>query len=240
MNKNKKAKSRLLNACRQMDADDSGYLTLDELQAGVDTQPVFANALQALNVKKEDLNVLFKTMDTDASGSISYAEFVENLHKMKTHDTEMMLVFIQHCTNSCHSKIAHMMNKEMVTIKQELGLLMTMANDSWLLPSHAGAATTWKPSNSTHEFLVAEEHDAASGLSQLAPANGSSATSLTSRNTSSYQRSSSPSNKKVDFVQDPMFCCMEKKSRGDQALPSREMLSRDSGHISTEMRPGCS
>jgi len=90
-----KLKKQLLRICGQLDEDESGCLTLDELLTGFDTSPEFHVALSSMDVQREDISSLFNILDDDGSGHVEYDEFVDQLHKMKTQDTHVVLVFIR-------------------------------------------------------------------------------------------------------------------------------------------------
>jgi len=65
-----------------VDVDGSGSLTYHELVEGVE--------------QKEDLPLIYSIMDCDQSGTISCDEFVDQLHKMKSQDTQLLLIFIKY------------------------------------------------------------------------------------------------------------------------------------------------
>jgi len=78
-----------------LDEDNSGSLTLDELLEGYDENPEFHLALSSMDVQREDISSLFNILDDDSSGHVEYDEFVDQLHKMKTQDSHVVLVFIR-------------------------------------------------------------------------------------------------------------------------------------------------
>merc|ERR1719506_1634304 len=88
-------KKQLLRICAQLDDDHSGSLTLDELLTGFDTISEFHVALSSMDVQREDISSLFNILDDDGGGSVEYDEFVDQLHKMKTQDSHVVLVFIR-------------------------------------------------------------------------------------------------------------------------------------------------
>jgi len=100
-----KAKSSLMRICESLDEDVSGELTLDELVAGFSSSREFANAMTVLDIGPEDMEVVFTLLDADKSGSVTYKEFVENLHKMRTQDTQTMLIFIKGYVNDLRGKV---------------------------------------------------------------------------------------------------------------------------------------
>jgi len=89
------AKHVLLVMCAELDADKSGFLTLSELTEGYDTNEKFSHMLKLIDVGKEDMVTMFKVLDEDASGSVSYNEFIEQLNKMKTQEMRTILVFLK-------------------------------------------------------------------------------------------------------------------------------------------------
>eukprot|EP00747_Dinoflagellata_sp_TGD_P138643 gnl/TRDRNA2_/TRDRNA2_175800_c3_seq31.p1 gnl/TRDRNA2_/TRDRNA2_175800_c3~~gnl/TRDRNA2_/TRDRNA2_175800_c3_seq31.p1 ORF type:complete len:584 (+),score=76.87 gnl/TRDRNA2_/TRDRNA2_175800_c3_seq31:255-1754(+) len=98
------AKERLAKLCRQMDVNDDGTLSLDELMGGFKI-PEFEHAMKLMDVRQEDMSTLWNIMDEDGSGDVSYDEFVEQLHKMKCQDDHMMLVFIKSHVKDMQSRI---------------------------------------------------------------------------------------------------------------------------------------
>jgi len=109
-----KLKKQLLRICAQLDEDNSGCLTLDELLAGYDSSPEFHVALSSMDVQKEDILSLFNILDEDGSGHVEYDEFVDQLHKMKTQDSHVVLVFIRGSVKD----IKNMMTAQQVQITE--------------------------------------------------------------------------------------------------------------------------
>jgi len=89
------AKKELLKLCANLDTDRSGNLTQVELLAGFDEDEEFQNVMKLMDIQREDLNMMFSILDEDTSGDIAYEEFVEQLHRMKSQDSQMVLVFIR-------------------------------------------------------------------------------------------------------------------------------------------------
>jgi len=110
------AKRKLLVICEDLDDNKNGTLTLQELENGMQTSEVFANAMRMLDIEPKDLPVLFQVLDDDNSGSVSHTEFVSNLHKMKTQDSHTLQVFIQH---HCQ-QLAKSMSSELGLVRQEM------------------------------------------------------------------------------------------------------------------------
>lgn len=100
------AKQSLMKVCEEIDADKGGTLCLQELLDGFDSQPEFQKSFKVLNIGKEDMTVIFSILDADNSGDVDYHEFVNELHRMKSHDIHTMLVFIKHYVTELDQKVA--------------------------------------------------------------------------------------------------------------------------------------
>jgi len=87
-------KKDLLEACIQLDSNQDGTLSLDELQS-LCHKHGGAEAFRSLNLAKEDLECIFSCIDVDGSGDVSYAEFVDAVFKMRNADVAFMLMFIK-------------------------------------------------------------------------------------------------------------------------------------------------
>lgn len=92
----KKAQAKLLKICKEMDDDDSGCLGLEEMEQGFRKNKEFAACLKLMDIGQGDLKTVFNILDNDMSGSITYSEFVDQIHKMKTQESHTILVFIKH------------------------------------------------------------------------------------------------------------------------------------------------
>jgi Ca2+-binding EF-hand superfamily protein len=153
----KQAKRDLLNICQTIDEDDSGELTLQEIEDGFDHNPEFYERMRTMDVHKEDLANLFKILDEDGSGAVNYNEFVEQLHKIKTMDAQVMLVFIRSSIKDIKEQICqemHMFREDMK--RHEVFATKNVSNQSQILsvlrevhgvtvPPGSGAAQATRP-----------------------------------------------------------------------------------------------
>lgn len=102
------AKTFLLEICKEMDKDGSGDLTEAELFRGFDEHQEFQDILTSMDIKKEDMKVVFRILDVDHSGSVDYNEFISELCAMKQHDSHTLLVFIKYYTKEIRRDLATM------------------------------------------------------------------------------------------------------------------------------------
>lgn len=100
------AAKRLKAMCMDMDDDQSGYLSSQELLDGFDLNIDFQHICKAMDIRKEDMQMVFSIMDSDQSGEVSYDEFVHQLHLMKEHDSHTLLVFIKHYTSEINRNVS--------------------------------------------------------------------------------------------------------------------------------------
>lgn len=85
----------LRNLCQSMDTDASGQLTKEEIVNGYDTNEYFRKLLTVMDIKREDMDIVFTILDKDSSGTILYDEFVDELYQMRTQADHTMLVFLK-------------------------------------------------------------------------------------------------------------------------------------------------
>jgi len=98
-------KKQMVTICAQLDRDGGGFLTKDELIGGACHSVEFANLLKLMDLSMDELGALFEILDTDRSGSISYSEFVEQLHRMKNGDSHTLLMLIKHDVMKVHDDL---------------------------------------------------------------------------------------------------------------------------------------
>jgi len=80
----------------EMDKDENGEMSLQELQRGARTNDEFGNILSLMDISSDQLETVFKIIDQDGSGSVSQEEFCEQLVKMKSQDSRTLLMLIKH------------------------------------------------------------------------------------------------------------------------------------------------
>lgn len=122
------AKSHLDHVCSQMDTDGDGLLTLEEILEGAESNPEFIQTLKVLEVKRAEMATVFAMLDEDRSGTVTYEEFTDNLHRMKTQDDHAMLVFLKHHLNQVKYELADNFDEVGKTL-DDLAAFLKIQND---------------------------------------------------------------------------------------------------------------
>jgi len=94
-------KSALMDYCARMDVDNSGMIVLQELHEGYREHEDFRTLLASLDIQEEELTAVFRVLDSDDSGEVSYEEFVEELIRIQTRDIRTLLTFMKVNVNDC-------------------------------------------------------------------------------------------------------------------------------------------
>jgi voltage-gated sodium channel len=89
------SQSDLVKICAEMDSDDSGQLTKDEIFTGYADNSTFRDTLTELGCEEEDLEIVWTILDSDRSGTVSSTEFVTQIYKMRGSDSQFMLAYIK-------------------------------------------------------------------------------------------------------------------------------------------------
>merc|ERR1719221_695047 len=67
------AKKQLNELCKELDEDNNRTLTQEEFMQAFDS-PGFQEVMVLLGIDREDLTCVFRIMDKDCSGDVSYSE----------------------------------------------------------------------------------------------------------------------------------------------------------------------
>jgi len=89
------ASNDILRICEQMDEDNDGLLSMEELKS-FKHNAEFREAIEKLDLTQEDLTMAFSTMHADHTGAVSYPEFVQKIYKMTDSDSAFMLEQIKY------------------------------------------------------------------------------------------------------------------------------------------------
>mmetsp|Transcript_47859 Transcript_47859/g.111824 ORF Transcript_47859/g.111824 Transcript_47859/m.111824 type:complete len:629 (-) Transcript_47859:51-1937(-) len=82
--------------CDDMDSDESGTLSLEEMLTGFEENEDFARLMRVMDIHREDMQTIFHVLDTDNSGEVSYYEFCEHLSHFFERDPAIMNSLIKY------------------------------------------------------------------------------------------------------------------------------------------------
>lgn len=85
------ATQQLYRLCRRLDLDNSGKIDPSEFVRGFEQDQDFADCLKGMGIGGRDLEWVLSILDKDDSGDISPDEFVDQLYKLRTHETHQIL-----------------------------------------------------------------------------------------------------------------------------------------------------
>lgn len=89
-------KKQLYKLFEQIDADNSGEVTYQELEDAAHRVPGFRQRLRVLDIDRADLRQLFALIDRDGSGEIDPEEFIETLYRVKNTESKTATKIIKH------------------------------------------------------------------------------------------------------------------------------------------------
>jgi len=169
----KETKKDLMRLCAEMDKDDSGKLTLDELQSAFDDSPKFRNTMLLLDVQKSDIEAIFRILDEDGSGDLDYEEFCEELIQLESSDQRTMLALTRLLVTEIRTKVEKQERKvddvlettaqtsvQLSAIDQKLDrlFLFTQANRKEIVPA-VGMGGHNSHNSVLHPHVATAHHD---------------------------------------------------------------------------------
>jgi len=107
----------LVRICAELDVNEDGVLSLEELTDALDTNAEFRNICEALDMHKDDMQVIYAFLDANGDGMVTYAEFVEQAFKIRQLDTNSLLVALRGVVNRLSIEV----QKEIRNLKHGLG-----------------------------------------------------------------------------------------------------------------------
>jgi len=89
----------LVRICAELDVNEDGLLSLEELVDALDTNANFRDICEALDIHKDDMQVIYAFLDANGDGMVTYAEFVEQAFKIRQLDVNSFLVTLRGVLN---------------------------------------------------------------------------------------------------------------------------------------------
>lgn len=82
--------------CHDMDVDESGSLSLHEMLRGYDDNDSFRKLMDIMDIKRSDMETIFRVLDEDCSGEVSYIEFCQHLASFWERDPIMLQSLVKY------------------------------------------------------------------------------------------------------------------------------------------------
>jgi len=121
--------NQLLKMCHEMDEDGNDELTFEELRNGFDSNEGFRETLEAMDIGRDDLQIVWTILDSDRSGTVTSKEFVSQVYKLKASDTQFMLAYIKFYVTEIKDKLREDLNKVQVQLSEDMDKIETNIED---------------------------------------------------------------------------------------------------------------
>eukprot|EP00929_Paragymnodinium_shiwhaense_P008664 TRINITY_DN11262_c0_g1_i3.p1 TRINITY_DN11262_c0_g1~~TRINITY_DN11262_c0_g1_i3.p1 ORF type:complete len:703 (+),score=71.81 TRINITY_DN11262_c0_g1_i3:233-2341(+) len=90
---------------KQMGDSGNESISLNEVEEFYDASAIFRSILNQLDIHKPDLPVIFKILDTDNTGDLTFTEFVNGLHSIKNENMHTLMVFTRHYCETIFTRL---------------------------------------------------------------------------------------------------------------------------------------
>eukprot|EP00971_Amphidinium_carterae_P202232 4012730-Amphidinium_carterae.1 len=110
---------KLVRICAELDLNDDGLLSIEELVDALDTHPEFRDVCEALDIHKDEMEVIYAFLDANGDGEVTYAEFVEQAFKIRQLDVNSFLVTLRGVVN----RLSYEMRTEIRNLKRNIGVV---------------------------------------------------------------------------------------------------------------------
>eukprot|EP00747_Dinoflagellata_sp_TGD_P125825 gnl/TRDRNA2_/TRDRNA2_174216_c2_seq1.p1 gnl/TRDRNA2_/TRDRNA2_174216_c2~~gnl/TRDRNA2_/TRDRNA2_174216_c2_seq1.p1 ORF type:complete len:427 (+),score=82.25 gnl/TRDRNA2_/TRDRNA2_174216_c2_seq1:162-1283(+) len=137
---------KFADLCEKLDEDASGCLSLPELLAGFDADGEFRDNLHVMDISRDDLSHLFKIMDHEAAGDISYQDFAMHLGAMRIQKPETQICFIKHWTHDIKEHVEKI-ERDVDVLKKD-GKNGVAPDSTKLAEANEGSQTSLAPESS--------------------------------------------------------------------------------------------
>jgi voltage-gated sodium channel len=117
------AHDALKRMCSEMDEDGNDELTMEEIKHGYDHNEAFRTVLTKMEIGRSDLDIVWTILDSDKSGTITSSEFVTQVYKMKSSDTQFMLAYIKFYITEIKDKLKQDLLRIQVSIDKDMKII---------------------------------------------------------------------------------------------------------------------
>ncbi|CAK9115481.1 unnamed protein product [Durusdinium trenchii] len=85
-----KSMEDLASLCASMDVNNNGLISLEEMLKGYDEVEEFKKLMQVMDLKREDMAMVFNVLDSESTQEVSYLEFCQHLGSFFKRDPVIM------------------------------------------------------------------------------------------------------------------------------------------------------
>lgn len=105
----------LAKVCATMDKNNNGLVSLEEMRNGYDQLESFRKLMQQMDIRRDEMETIFKVLDDDNSGEVSYLEFCQNIGGFLKRDPVIMHSLV----HSAVLELRKMVREEVVEVMHE-------------------------------------------------------------------------------------------------------------------------
>jgi len=142
-------KHELLKICEEMDDDEDGQLSAEELRWAYQDSEAFRNVMMTLDIRESDLESVFKVLDSDGTGELEYHEFCEELVQLQGQDVRVMVALTRQRVSEILAGVERLDRKIMDSNQAQdakLDFLMAQWKENQAAPAKQ-AVTNLKPAD---------------------------------------------------------------------------------------------
>ncbi|CAJ1356378.1 unnamed protein product [Effrenium voratum] len=168
--------------CSEMDVDKNGKLSLEEMMNGCDKSDAMAKLMHLLDLRREDLATVFRVVDDENKGEVSYLQLCQLLASFLDRDPVIVQSLIKYSVADLRKLVQHevvdLLRQQQDQLKEQTNMIASLREEMQLIRE--------KSRGSIHSSKEAtdEAFDAAAGrlLSSVAQERPSAALVLATHN----------------------------------------------------------
>jgi len=116
------AKKELVSMCARIDKDESGKISLQELQGAFENSQRSKELMIAMDLNEEELLQVFHIADREGTGELEYECFCNELFHLKSQDHHMLLTMIRLCAQETNHAIDCVIHPKLQTLVEQAAL----------------------------------------------------------------------------------------------------------------------
>ncbi|CAK9115483.1 Sodium channel protein type 4 subunit alpha A (Voltage-gated sodium channel subunit alpha Nav1.4a) [Durusdinium trenchii] len=141
-----KSMEDLASLCASMDVNNNGLISLEEMLKGYDEVEEFKKLMQVMDLKREDMAMVFNVLDSESTQEVSYLEFCQHLGSFFKRDPVIMHSLVKYSIMELRKVFAPLDAGD-----SEVFALLAKAED---LASALSASVATENAEALHETVV--------------------------------------------------------------------------------------